>query len=125
MSDAGNAAALARSFPAEVAIALLRHDVPDATPAELDAAADYVDGSLAGMAELTRLGVLLASGAVYVALSVLGRSRYRSQDPETRSRQAARLAGSPLPLLVEFSRMARGLALAGLFEHRSRVGALE
>jgi hypothetical protein len=109
-----------RSFPAQVATAFVRHDVPGVTPVEVEAAAGYVDDCLAAMPDVTRLGVSVASGAAYVVLSVLGGAPYLRQSRDTRSRSAVRLAALRLPVLSEFTRLTRGLGLVGTFERRMR-----
>ena len=108
------------SIPALVATALLAHDLPDSSPAEREAAARYVDDSVTAMPDVTRAGVRLASGAVYAALSLLGRSPFRRLDLGRQSVLAARVAAVPLPILGEFSRLTRGLGLVGVFESRNR-----
>jgi len=109
------------SVPALVATALLAHDLPSSTEQERLEAAHYVDDSVAAMPDVTRAGVRLASAAVYVALSAMARAPYRRVDPQRQSELAATLAGVPLPILGEFSRLTRGLGLVGVFEHRNRA----
>lgn len=104
--------------PALVAASLLAHDVPDATAAEQDAVAHYVMDSIAAMPDFTRLGVKVAGGAAYVALSVLARGPYRRQSAARRAELAARLVGVPLPVLGEFGRLTRGLGLVAVHESR-------
>lgn len=108
------------SVPALVATALLAHDLPDSTDQERALAAHYVDASIAAMPDVTRFGVRLASAAVYVALSAMGRAPFRRVDPRRQAELAAKLAAVPLPVLGEFSRLTRGLSLVGVYEHRSR-----
>ena len=73
------------------------------------------------MPDVTRLGVAMASGLAYVALSALGRAPYRRQSPERRAATAARLAETRLPVLREFGRLTRGLAIVGVVERRTRA----
>jgi len=108
------------SVPALVATALLAHDLPGSTVDEQTLAANYVDDSVAAMPDVTRAGVRMASAAVYVALSVMARAPYRRVDRQQQSQLAAKLAGVPLPILGEFSRLTRGLGLVGVYEHRNR-----
>lgn len=114
----------ARSFAATVAMALVAHDVPDATASEVAGAGRYVEDSLAAMPDVTRAGVRFASGIVYVALSLLGRAPYGSQDAATRTASAVRLAGTSLPVVSEFNKLTRGLGLVGVYELRTREGRL-
>jgi len=108
------------SVPALVATALLAHDVPDSRADEREAAARYVDDSVTAMPDVTRAGVRIASMAVYTALSVLGRAPYRRLSPERQSQLAVKMAGVPLPIIGEFSRLTRGLGLVGVFERRQQ-----
>lgn len=102
-----------------MAAALLASDLPDTSPAEREAAARYVDDSVTGMPDVTRAGVKVASGVVYLALSVLGRAPYRCLDPRRQSALAVKIAAVPLPIVAEFSRLTRGLGLVGVFESRN------
>ncbi len=107
-----------------VAVAFLANDVPDAQPAELAAASQYVDDSVAAMPDVTRAGVRLASGAAYLVLSLLGGSPYRRQSRASRSHVAGRVAAVSLPVLSELNRLSRGLALVSIYEQRFRNGSL-
>ena len=106
------------SVPALVASSLLRHDLPDVSPQECDAAAHYIDDSVAGMPDVTRFGVRIAGGAAYAALCVFARGSYRRSPEQQRAELAARLVGVPLPVLGEFGRLVRGLGLVAVHEHR-------
>lgn len=108
------------SVPALVATALLAHDLPDSGPEEREAAARYVDDSVTAMPDVTRAGVALAGAAVYAALSLMGGGSYRRLSPERQSALAVRMAGVPLPIIGEFSRLTRGLGLVGVVEGRHR-----
>lgn len=124
MDHPGGDAASPRSLAALVAVAHLAHDVPDAAPAEVAAAASYVDESLAAMPDVTRAGVHVASAAAYVGLSVIGRAPYRRQSPQQQSQGAQTLGRIALPVIGEFNRLTRGLGLVGVYEaraNRSRV----
>jgi hypothetical protein len=124
MKHPGGGTGSRRSLAALVARAFVEHDVPDADAAEVSLAARYVDQSLAAMPDVTRAGVMVAAGAAYLALSLLGRSPYRMQSPATRSVSAIRLADLRVPILSEFCRLTRGLGLVGIFEQRTREGAM-
>ncbi len=118
MDRSGRGADSPRSLAALVAVAHLANDVPDAQTAETAAAARYVDDSIAAMPDVTRAGVRVASAAAYLALSVLGRSPYRRQSPEQRARSARAMAKVAMPVVSEFNRLTRGLALVGVYEQR-------
>ncbi len=119
MAHPGGGAEPPRSLAALVAAAQLANDVPDAQPAEIEAAARYVDASVAGMPDITRAGVRVASAAASVVLGALGRSPYRRQSAQQRSRTARALGRLNLPVLGEFNRLTRGLGLVGVFEERA------
>lgn len=114
------AAAASHSLAALVAAAHLTHDVPDAAPAEIEAAARYVDDSLAAMPDVIRVGVRVASAAAYVVLSGIGRAPYRRQNATRRSSSAAILGRVGLPVIGEFNRLTRGLGLVAIFEQRGQ-----
>lgn len=111
------------SVPVVVALALLAHDLPDATAGERAAAARYVDDSVAGLADSTRLGVRVAGSAVYAVLSVMGGGAYRTLPAGRRSALAIRLFRHPLPVLGEFGALTRGLGLVGAHEARYAADA--
>ena len=111
------------SVPALVATALLRHDLPDATDEEREAAARYVEDCVDAMPDFTRFGVRVSGAAVVATLSALGRRPYRSLSEDDRSRLAARLMSTSLPILGEFGRLTRGLGLVGVLESRHAVPA--
>lgn len=106
------------SVPALVTADLLRHDLPDSTWEERDAASRYVDDSVAAMPDFTRFGVRIAGAAAYAALCVMARGSYRRRSESDRALLAARLAGVPLPILGEFGRLTRGLGLVAVHESR-------
>lgn len=119
MSDAQQVETWAgASVPALVTAALLRHDLPDSTWEERDAAARYVDDSVAAMPDVTRFGVRVAGAAAYAALCVMARGSYRRRPEPERARLAARLVAVPLPVLGEFGRLTRGLGLVAVHEAR-------
>lgn len=119
MAHPGGGAEPPGSLAALVAVAQLANDVPDARPDEIAAAVRYVDAAISGMPDITRAGVLVASVAAYVVLSALGRSPYRRQSAQQRSRTARALGRLNLPVLGEFNRLTRGLGLVGVYEERA------
>ncbi|MEJ7706643.1 MAG: FAD-dependent monooxygenase [Nocardioidaceae bacterium] len=72
------------------------------------------------MPDITRAGVRVASAGVYAVLSAMGGAPYRRLSPERQSQLAVRVAGLPLPVLSEFSRLTRGLGFVGVYERRHR-----
>lgn len=111
------------SVPVLVALALLSHDLPDATVGERDAAGRYVSDSVAGLADSTRLGVRVAGTAVYAVLSLMGGAAYRTLPDHRRSVLAVRLFRRPLPVLAEFGTLTRGLGLVGAHQARYESSA--
>lgn len=112
------------SVPALVATALLAHDLPDSSISERRRAASYVEESVAAMPDVTRAGVRLASIVVYAGLSVMARTPFRRAPLSRQSALAGRLGAVSLPVLGEFVRLTRGLGLVGIYEERTRAGAL-
>lgn len=108
--------------PGLVASAWVAHDLPDSSEAERDAAARHVDASVAEMPDAMRLGVRVAGAAAYAVLSCLAGRRFGRLDAQRRAELAARLGGSPLPVVSEFGRLTRGLALAHVYEARHAGG---
>lgn len=102
-----------------VAEAFLLRDLPDASPAERRAAAGEVEGRIAAMPDLMRLGVRVAGTASHLVLSVMARRRFDRASPERRAELVDRLERVPLPLVGEYVRLTRGLALAAVVEART------
>ena len=111
------------SIPALVAASLLVVDMPDSTWDEREAAARYVDDSVAAMPDFTRFGVRVAGAGAYGVLCVLAGGSFRNRPERQRARLAARLTGVPLPVLGEFGRLTRGLGLAAVHESRHAATA--
>ena len=106
-------------MPSLVAVALLARDLPDTTDAERRGAAAYVDRSVAAMPDTTRLGLRVASGVMVVLLSVVGRGWFPGLDPGARARAAARVSTLRVPVVGEYVKLTRGLALVSVYESRS------
>jgi hypothetical protein len=105
------------STAALVSASLLPAELPSSTQTQRLAAIRYVEDSIDAMPDSTRWGVRLVGTGVYLVLSVLcGRSFGRAAE-DRRSLMARRLLGLPLPLVSEYARLTRGLALVGAIEH--------
>lgn len=119
MTDRDDDLTCDESIPALVSAALLTHDLRDATDNDIFAATQEVNDSVRAMPDFTRFGVTVAAGAVYGALSVMGRKPFRRQPPERRSELATTLMGVRLPILGEFGTLTRGLGLVRVYESRA------
>jgi len=102
-----------------VSEALLIDDVPDATAAEVEFALANLRGSIAAMPDVLRAGVGIASRVVGTGLWGASMGRFGRMPASARSPYAQRLATAGLPVMAEFTRLSRGLGLAGVYEHRT------
>jgi hypothetical protein len=105
-----------------VAESFLMLDLPGATPAQRRAAAAEVVSRVRAMPDLMRLGFRVAGAASYVVLSVLARRPFARVPPARRAGLVLRLAAMPMPILGEYVRLTRGLALAAAVESRTVRG---
>jgi hypothetical protein len=99
--------------------ALLVDDVPDATAAEVEFALANLRDSIAAMPDVLRAGVGIASRVVGGGLWGASMGRFGRMSAAARSPYAQRLASAGLPVMAEFTRLSRGLGLAGVYEHRT------
>jgi hypothetical protein len=90
---------------------LLARDLPDATPDEVVALGRATAEHLCSLPDATRAGVRVAQAAVSACAAVLGRRPYSSMPAAQRADAVHRLAGSGLPLVAEYFRLVRGVAL--------------
>ncbi|MFB9314867.1 hypothetical protein [Nocardioides plantarum] len=95
---------------------LLAGDLPQLSPRDARAVGEATARHLASLPDGTRLGVGAAQAVVTVAASVLGRRPYSRLAPDDRARVVRRLAGSRLPLVSEYFRLVRGVALVVYYE---------
>lgn len=123
MTDRDDDPTCDESVPALVSAALLSRELVDADDADVEAATREVNDSIRAMPDFTRFGVTVAAGAVYAALSVMGRKPFRAQPPERRSDLATTLMSVRLPVLGEFGALTRGLGLVRVYENRARTAS--
>ncbi|WP_134738858.1 hypothetical protein [Nocardioides sp. 503] len=90
---------------------LLVHDLPEASVHDAAAIGRATSQHLASLPGVTRAGVCVAQAAVVGSAAVLGRRPYSRMTPDARAAVVHRLAGSGLPLVSEYFRLVRGVAL--------------
>jgi len=95
---------------------LLASDLPQLSPQDAQAVGRATARHLASLPDGTRAGVGAAQLVVTAAASVLGRRPYSRLSPDARARVVHRLAGSRLPLVSEYFRLVRGVALVVHYE---------
>jgi hypothetical protein len=108
-----------RSLPFLLTRALVRNDIPDATDAEVEAAAAKVQASIESMPDFTRFGVRVTATALDVALIAYCGEPFGHLTPKRQQVLANRLAGTSIPVLTEFVRLTRGLGIVSVFESRT------
>ncbi|WP_193607104.1 hypothetical protein [Nocardioides lijunqiniae] len=90
---------------------LLVRDLPEAAPHDAAAVGRATARHLASLPVVTRAGVRVAQAVVVGSAGVLGRRPYSRMTPQARADVVHRLAGSSLPLVAEYFRLVRGVAL--------------
>jgi hypothetical protein len=114
---------LARSasrFAPRLAEALLAQDMPQTPAGEVTEAATGVGSRIASMPDVLRTGAGVASWLALGCLHVLvGRPGVHEADVVTTA-QVRRLARANVPVVGEFLRLCRGLALAEIYELQTR-----
>ena len=90
---------------------LLTHDLPDASPEQLAALGRATALHLQSLPDGTRAGVRVAQGVVSVCAGLLGRRPYSRMSAADRAEVTHRLAEGRLPLVAEYFRLVRGVAL--------------
>ncbi|WP_137292178.1 hypothetical protein [Nocardioides dongxiaopingii] len=95
---------------ASLASALVAGDLP-LTEDQADGLGRSTALHLASLPDGTRAGVRVAQGAVTIGVSVLGRRPYGRMSRAARVEAMHRLAATRLPLVSEYVRLVRGVAL--------------
>jgi hypothetical protein len=90
---------------------LLAGDLPDLAPAEAGLLGQATARHLESLPDATRAGVMVAQAVVGVAAGLLGRCPYSLMGAPDRAAAVRRLAGTSLPLVSEYFRLVRGVAL--------------
>ncbi len=90
---------------------LLASDLPLLAGAEAASVGRETALHLTSLPDGTRAGVWVAQGVVSVAAGVLGGRPYSCMTLQARGEVVARLAAGRLPLVAEYFRLVRGVAL--------------
>jgi hypothetical protein len=93
-------------------------EVADADPQLRARATDWVVSRVDGAAQPARLGLLLTASLVALGLRVTQRASYASLPDAKRQEVARRVVDSRLPLVSDWVRAMRALALSYYFEAR-------
>ena len=107
-----------------VGVALVAADLGALTTDEAELAAAAVVRGVGALPDSTRLGVDVAATLVRTALDASTRRRFLALDPLAQQRAVQVLVRRPLPVVAEFVRLTRGLALVAVVDHRHRAGAM-
>lgn len=95
---------------------LLSSDLPLLPDTEAAVVGNATARHLAALPDSTRAGVWVAQGVVSVGASVLGRRPYSRMSSHDRGEAVRRLAAGRLPLVAEYFRLVRGVALVLRYE---------
>ncbi|MCD4534817.1 hypothetical protein LRP67_12050 [Nocardioides sp. cx-169] len=95
---------------------LMVGDLPDLPRREADLLGHATARHLASLPDATRAGVRLAQSVVTLGAGVLGRRPYGRLEADARAHVVRRLAASRVPLVAEYFRLVRGVALVIHFE---------
>jgi hypothetical protein len=91
---------------------------PDFRPDEARAAGRFAESRVDCMPDPTRWGVRLIGVALRMSCVVRVRRSFMKASPQQREILVRSVAGVRLPIVGEYVRLARGLALAGYYNHR-------
>jgi hypothetical protein len=105
-------------FTATFARDLLDLEVDDIDPSLRERATDWVTSRIDGAAQPARLGMLATSALLAGALALSRRASYATLPDDERRVVARRLIDSRLPLVSDWVRAVRALALSYYFEAR-------
>lgn len=107
-----------------VGVALVSADLGGLTADEVEIADAAVVRGVGALPDSTRLGVDVAATLVRTTLDAAARGRFLALDPGAQRRVVQVLTRRPLPVVAEFVKLTRGLALVAVVDHRHRAGAM-
>lgn len=105
-------------------VALLRRDLGGLTGGEAAVADDAVRRGIRALPDSTRVGVGAAAGLCRALLLARARRPFLSAAPEAQQEAVEVLTRRPLPVVAEFVKLTRGLALVAVVDHRHRSGEM-
>ncbi len=107
-----------------VGVALLRRDLGDLDPAEVAVADDAIRRGVRALPDTTLLGVRVAAGLCLAILVAHGRGDFLRASPPRQEEVVDVLSRRPIPVVADFVKLTRGLALVAVVDHRSRLGTM-
>jgi hypothetical protein len=103
---------------ARFATALIRHDLPQLDEREIEATTRFVVEAHAGMPDVSRHAISLVAAAVHGALALR-----LTGGPAGRAQWAVALARRPPPVVADYVRLIRSLAITYAYEQPVRTCA--
>ena len=104
-------------------VAIVRRALGGLTAGEAAIAEDAVRRGVRALPDSTRLGVDVAAAMVRAILLVSTRGRFLAMSPARQQTVVEVLTRRPLPVVAEFVKLTRGLALVAVVDHRHCGGA--
>ena len=107
-----------------VGVALLRRDLGTLGAQEAAVADAAIRRGVRALPDTTLLGVRAAAGLCRALLLVHGHGDFLTSSAERQAAAVEVLTRRPLPVVAEFVKLTRGLALVAVVDHRHRLGAM-
>lgn len=107
-----------------VGVALVRGDLGGLDSDETKVAADAIGRGIRALPDTTFLGVRAAALLCRLLLLVHGRADFLASSQERQEIDVTVLTRRPLPVVAEFVKLTRGLALVAVIDRRHHLGGL-
>jgi hypothetical protein len=104
-----------------VGVALLRRALGDLSDEEAAIADDAILRGIRALPDSTRPGVVAAAALCRAVLLVAGRADFLTLPTDRQMAVVDVLTTRPLPAVMEFVKLTRGLALVAVVDHRDRA----